>query len=75
MPNTGRVQIEYMPPEIKGKVPQEVQDAVSAEVADQDVWKVLVAQTFFEPASGRAKYQVSAYYGNEGRTRDQRFGE
>jgi len=66
--------IQYVPPDIEGKVPEEVMRTAISEMTEGDVWKIVVMQTFFHPATGRAKYQVSAHHENEGMKRDYFFG-
>lgn len=71
--------IEYVPPEIEGNLPVDVLRTALSEKDESDVWKVVVMQIFFQPSTGRAKYQVSAHHYLDphigGLTRDYFFDE
>ena len=52
----------YIPPEIEGSVPENVQSKADEALNDGNVWKVEVKQNFLKPQTNESKYTVTAYF-------------
>lgn len=66
-------QIQYVPPEIKGNVSEEILAKALEEANTADVWKVLVMQSQFTPGAEHQGYTVQAMYGKEGLSREHKL--
>ncbi len=66
-------EIQYVPPEIKGNLPEEVLKQAQGEIGFEDVWKVLVTQSLYRPSAEHQGYTVTAFYGTGGQTRDSKI--
>ncbi len=54
--------IKYIPPEIEGSVPGDIQSQADIAAGNQSVWKVEVIQTHFDPSANKSEYEVKIYH-------------